>query len=357
MYLFNSFEVKSIVNGQLVCPDPVCNPVGMKNWMYNDNYVQMLITANISENIMVHTDGCPTAFNMWQTLRALFKRSPNMDYTEQLHTIFENCAYKGSNIVDHLMKLKSDWNNILIHLNPHSLQADALFKHIIASTLLCSWDAFTQPYVQGAIDQADKDLNKHVDSQSLIGMISQEYEVIENCKKKDSSNTKNNNANANANGNANSKVNDSRCPPHNKKHCNVCGKDSHKTDDCHYKDMDLCNECKKYGHLTKECWGKDRKKHPYKGKEKENNKRKKESHNAETEDEKEAQTNNIQVQTGKFKKGDDITLLAEEKNDVDDEDSNMAAIDNYGTIASSSKMTDSLYYWLADLGTTSHITH
>ena len=143
MYLFNSFEVKSIINGQLVCPDPVCNPVGMKNWMYNDNYAQMLITANISKNIIVHTDGCPTAFNMWQTLRALFERSPDMDYTEQLHTIFENYAYKGSNIVDHLMKLKSDWNNILIHLNPHSLQADALFKHVIVSTLLCSWDAFT----------------------------------------------------------------------------------------------------------------------------------------------------------------------------------------------------------------------
>jgi len=188
-------------------------------------------------------------------------------------------------------------------------------------------------------------------------MISQEYKVIKNCKKKDSLNAKNNKADANANGNANSKVNDLRCPPHNKKHCNVCRKDGHKTDDCHYKDMDLCNECKKYGHLTKECWGKDGKKCPYKGKEKENNKRKKESHNTETEDEKEAQTNNAQVQTGKFKKGEDITLLAEEKNNVDDKDSNMAAINNYGTIASSSKMTDSLYYWLADLGTTSHITH
>jgi len=120
IYLFNSFEVKSIVNGQLVCPDPVCNPVSAKNWMYNDNYAQMLITANISENIMVHTNGCPTTFNMWETLRALFKRSPNMDYTKQLHTIFENCTYEGSNIVDHLTKLKSDWNNIPIHLNCYS---------------------------------------------------------------------------------------------------------------------------------------------------------------------------------------------------------------------------------------------
>jgi len=143
MYLFNSFEVKSIVNGQLVCPDLVCDPVGAKNWMYNDNYAQMLITVNISKNIMVHTDGCPTVFNMWQTLRALFERSPDMDYTKQLHTIFENCAYEGSNIVNHLTKLKSNWNNILIHLNPRSLQADVLFKHVIVSTLLHSWDTFT----------------------------------------------------------------------------------------------------------------------------------------------------------------------------------------------------------------------
>ena len=46
-------------------------------------------------------------------------------------------------------------------------------------------------------------------------------------------------------------------------------------------------------------------------------------------------------------------------NAADNEDCNMAAIDNYGTaqVASSSKMTDDLFYWLADLGTTSHIMH
>jgi len=47
-------------------------------------------------------------------------------------------------------------------------------------------------------------------------MISQEYEVIKNCKKKDSSNVKNNKANANTNGNANSKVNNLRHPAQQK---------------------------------------------------------------------------------------------------------------------------------------------
>jgi len=75
-YLFISFEVKNIVSGQLVCPDPVWDPEGAKNWMYNDNYAQMLITTNISENLMIHTQGCLTTYNMWQTLRTMFERSP-----------------------------------------------------------------------------------------------------------------------------------------------------------------------------------------------------------------------------------------------------------------------------------------
>ena len=170
-YLFISFEVKNIVSRQVICPDPVQDPEGTKNWMYNDNYTQMLITTNISKNLMIHTQGCPTMYNMWLTPRAIFERSPDLDYTKQLHTIFENCTYEGSNIVDHLTKLKSNWNNIPIYSNLCSLQADALFKCIIAATLLCSWDAFTRPYVQGSIDQTDKDSNKHVDSQLLIGLI------------------------------------------------------------------------------------------------------------------------------------------------------------------------------------------
>ena len=97
----------------------------------------MLITTNISENLMIHTQGCPTAYNMWQTLRAMFKRSPDLDYTEQLRTIFKNCTYEGSNIVDHLTKLKSNWNNIPIYSDLCSLQADALFKRIIVAMLLC----------------------------------------------------------------------------------------------------------------------------------------------------------------------------------------------------------------------------
>ena len=46
-------------------------------------------------------------------------------------------------------------------------------------------------------------------------------------------------------------------------------------------------------------------------------------------------------------------------NAADNKDCNMAAINNYGTaqVASSSKMTDNLFYWLDDLGTISHITY
>jgi len=82
----------------------------------------------------------------------------------------------------------------------------------------------------------------------------------------------------------------------------------------------------------KDCWGKDGKKRPYKGKEREENKKKKESNNTETEDDKNAQANNTTAQSSKPQKGQDITLMVEDlDNAADDEDSNMAAIDNYGT--------------------------
>ena len=47
------------------------------------------------------------------------------------------------------------------------------------------------------------------------------------------------------------------------------------------------------------------------------------------------------------------------ENAADDEDCNTVAINTYSTtqVASSSKMTDDLFYWLADLGTISHIMH
>jgi len=117
-YLFAAVEVKHIVYRQIMCPDPVRDPDGTRNWIYNDNYAQMLITTNISENLMVHTEGCPTANNMWQTLRAMFEATANLEYTEHLRPVFENRASEGTNILDHLTKLKSTWHKIHIHSNP-----------------------------------------------------------------------------------------------------------------------------------------------------------------------------------------------------------------------------------------------
>ena len=117
-YLFAAVEVKHIVYGQIVCPDPLRDPNGTRNWIYNDNYAQMLITTNISENLMVHTEGCPTANNMWQTLRSMFEATADLEYTEHLRTVFENRASENTNILDHLTKLKSTWHKIHIHSDP-----------------------------------------------------------------------------------------------------------------------------------------------------------------------------------------------------------------------------------------------
>jgi len=381
-YLFAAVEVKHIVYGQIVCPDPLRDPDGTRNWIYNDNYAQMLITTNISKNLMVHTEGCPMANNMWQTLRSMFEATADLEYTEHLRTVFENRALENTNILDHLTKLKSTWHKIHIHSDPRSLEADALFKRVIAATLLRSWDHFTKPYVQGCIDKSDRDPHKHVDSQSLIGLIKCEYESNESCKSKEAPNVKEKNGSRNNNTNRNSGSSNGRNRnPHD--HCNHCRRDGHKTHECRYLNQPKCDECGKYGHKTNDCWDKPGNKRPQ-GKDKErdssnngsnngSNKRyKREANNSEannaenTKDTDETAEANIVV-IGADETADDKIVICGEIHvmnakkeeivnaaDGQADDSHNEYFDKTPLFNEDGVLT---YDWLADSGTTSHITY
>ena len=136
-----------------------------------------------------------------------------------------------------------------------------LFKHVIAATLLRSWDHFTKPYIQGCIDKSDRDPHKHVDSQSLIGLIKHEYKSNKSCKSKEVSNVKEKNGSCNNNANHNSGSSNG-CNRNPCDHCNHCGRDRHKTCECHYLNQPKCNECGKYSHKTNDCWDKPSNKCP-----------------------------------------------------------------------------------------------
>ena len=135
-----------------------------------------------------------------------------------------------------------------------------LFKHVITATLPRSWDHFTKPYIQGCIDKTDRDLNKHVDSQSLIGLIQCEYKSNKSRKSKEASNRKDENGSRNTNVNCNSNNSGSSNGRNNHNtnsnlcdHCNYCGKDRHKTHNCYYLEKPKCDECSKFGHKSNDC--------------------------------------------------------------------------------------------------------
>ena len=239
-YLIQMVNIKDYIDSTLLCPDPAQDPIGASSWKYNNTCTQICITNNVSNELNVHTEGCSNAHEMWKTLKGMFKTPSQQDYTEQLRVIFETRATEGTNILDHLIKLKQTWNKVHIFSKKRKLLDDTLFKHIIVSTLPCSWDKYTRPYVQGCIDETNRDLNRHIDSQALIGLIKQKYKADKSCRKKEATTSKNGNGNCNngscSNMNCNNSSSNDNHTPYEEKHCKHCGRDSHYTCKCCYLD-------------------------------------------------------------------------------------------------------------------------
>jgi len=378
-YLIQMVDIKEYVDGTLPCPDPTRDPIGTKNWRYNDTCAQMCITNNVSNELNVHTEGCINAHKMYKTLKGMFETPSQQDYTEHLHIIFETRATEGSNILDHLTKLKQTWNKVHIFSEKCKLEDDALFKRIIASTLPRSWDEYTKPYVQGCVDETNKDPNKLVDIQSLIGMIKQKYKADESRRKKEGTTSKNGNGNGNCNNGScnsnanrsNSSSNDNRTPREEKR-CNHCGKDGHWTRKCCYLDKPKCKGCRKFGHAEKDCYSKPGNKRPNSGKDRDgvNKRAKREANNADTNNASDASDADDTTEANIAKQGDDEMegeheIIQGEHHAMNAEEEanavNENAYDNNGEYSDKTPLYnengDLIYDWLADSGTTSHITH
>jgi len=378
-YLSQMVDIKEYVGGTLPCPDPMCDPIRTKNWHYNDTCTQMCITNNVSNKLNVHTEGCISAHKMYKMLKGMFKTPSQQDYTEHLHIIFETRATEGSNILDHLTKLKQTWNKVHIFSKKCKLEDDVLFKHIIASMLPHSWNKYTKPYVQGCVDETNKDPNKLVDSQSLIGMIKQKYKADESHRKKEGTTSKNGNGNGNhtnssCNSNANrtnGSFNDNRTP-HKEKHCNHCGKDRHWTWKCRYLDKPKCKGCGKFGHTKKDCYSKPGNKCPNSGKDRDgaNKHAKREANNADANNTSDASNVDNTTEANIAEQGDDEmegehkiiqgehhAMNAEEEANAVDKN----VYNNNGEYSDKTPLynenSNLIYDWLTDLGTTSHIMH
>src|SRR5260221_4667577 len=96
--------------------------------------------------------------------------------TTHLHTLMNTITADDDNIPEHLTRLKHCWDQLSLFGDTNYRVSEFLFKRIIASLLLESWDQFTDQYVASQLDFVDMDPRKHIDTQRLIGILKQEYE-------------------------------------------------------------------------------------------------------------------------------------------------------------------------------------
>ena len=144
----------------------------------------MLINKNIASSEKVHTCRCANAHKMWNNLKTIHKSTCYLVHTDRICILCGIKVTEGTNIPEHLTKLKHQWEQILFSGKLKKIYNNNFFKQQIVASLPQSWDQFTSPYVRKYKDddQANIDLKQRIDSQQLIGIIGQEYKLQESCK-------------------------------------------------------------------------------------------------------------------------------------------------------------------------------
>ncbi len=82
------------------------DPIGTKNWDFNDNYARMLIFDNISMSQKVHVGQDCTAFEIWCNLEAIHEITGYTTIINYICTLFKCTTKEGNDILKHLNTLK-----------------------------------------------------------------------------------------------------------------------------------------------------------------------------------------------------------------------------------------------------------
>jgi len=361
MYLlFAVANTKGYVEGHIPVPDPVTRPTSMENWEFNNSFIQMLINKNITPLQKVHTRGCATSHKMWTNLHTIHELTSYLVHMDHIRTLCRIKAAEGMDIPEHLSKLKHVWEQKIVTGSLQNVYNDDFFKQQIVVSLLRSWDQFTNPYVREYKDDNDAkaDPKRHIDSQQFIDLIIQEYKLIEARKREEITVPL---QGENTNPSLASRMSDPKKAPHNKHHCRQCDKDGHYTLQCRYLHKSKCSECGKFGHNagSDKCGGQTNNNqnqssqsngNKHKGKTNSSgNKKKKESQNADN------STQSANTALHEQLIAMNVYDVADTTADSDDNDD--CSYNNVPTTISLKYDGDLLYNWLADTGTTSHITH
>ena len=146
-HIFSLCDLSEYVLGNVIHPDPAHDPVGAKNWDFNDSYAAMLICENISALQKVYAGQDNKSYEVWRNLEAIHKVTGNTTIITWIWTLFKCTADEGNNIKEHLNNLKMIWEWINLLSTKDFTISDMFFKIIISSSLPPSWDAYTQAYI------------------------------------------------------------------------------------------------------------------------------------------------------------------------------------------------------------------
>ena len=104
--MFKLCNISGYIYGDIKRPDPMCDPVGMENWDFNDTYATRIIFSNISAPQKVYIGQDCSAHEMWDNLEAINKVMGHITIINYIHMLFKCNAEEGDDILKHLSHLK-----------------------------------------------------------------------------------------------------------------------------------------------------------------------------------------------------------------------------------------------------------
>jgi hypothetical protein len=102
--IFAMCEVEPYVYGRLPCP--------ADTWRANDMYAQVIIVSNITKGQMVHVTRLKTASEIWTSLRAIHETKDYGSAITIQRGLFALYAKEGADVIQHLSKLKKQWERL-----------------------------------------------------------------------------------------------------------------------------------------------------------------------------------------------------------------------------------------------------
>ena len=134
--IFTLCGVEPYVYGTLFRPnDTLSSPDSVTAWNQNDVYAQILITNNITQDQMVHVSRLNTACEIWKSLEAIHETRDYQVAISIQQNLLSQCATNDDDLIEHLTKLKRDWEHLNILDNEDFHITDIQFKTIVAASL------------------------------------------------------------------------------------------------------------------------------------------------------------------------------------------------------------------------------